>query len=379
MFQERESSDRAFQINSLDGLRGFAALIVFLSHTSSKEIYLFPFANFTGIGKSAVYLFFVLSSFLLTLQFIRKGAEAKNKKFLINYFLRRFFRIYPLYSLYLLLVLINSLVLWKIFNLNEPIGIPFVLSVEEFFKQLLLIQGKGLTWSILVEFRYYLFIPILALTYSIIFKNKLSPSILLTVTLAILSQVFWVQTRAGLKNEMIIRTSLEQYLPIFFMGSLLALIFFRWQESLLSRNKKVVLAVELLGVLAAIILIFMLPSVSSFIFGKEIKEISVNYYHEQSMLFGIIFGLLWSIVVFSCVAVSGVLRKFFETPFLRYLGFISFSVYLLHLIPISIVESTGVEIPMKGWILLLLIIAMSHISWVLIEKPTSKIRLIDIK
>lgn len=367
MFEGRELSDKKLQINSLDGLRGLAVLIVFLSHTSLAGTYLLPFTNFSGIGKSGVFLFFVLSSFLLTLPFIKKGAEAKSKTFLMNYFLRRFFRIYPLYFIYLLLGLITSLLLWKIFNLNKPVGIPFFLSFKDFVKQLLLIEGRGVTWSILVEFRYYFILPILGLTYSVFFKNKLLPSITLTIVLVILSQIFWPSSESVVNDS-----RLEPYLPIFFMGSLLALIFHKWQQSSLSSNKKVVFAIELLGILAVIILIFMIPSVSSFILGREIVY---NYYHQQFILF----GLLWSIVVFSCVAGAGLLRNFFENSFLRYLGFISFSVYLLHGIAIHFVKKVGGEMPMQGWIMLILTIIISHISWMLVEKPTSKIKLVKLK
>lgn len=366
MFQGRKLSDMALQLDSLDGLRGLAVLIVFLSHTSNAGIYLLPSLNFSGSGKSGVFLFFVLSSFLLTMPFLKKGEQAKNKEFLINYAFRRFFRVYPLYFLYLLLGLATSLALWKIFNLNEPVGIPFFLSTRDFFEHLLLTQGKGLTWSILVEFRYYFVLPILALTYSVIFKNRLLPSIALTIALIILSQIFWPQAESAPNDS-----RLGPYLPIFFLGSLVAVIFHKWQENSWNLNKPMVVLVELLGLLSIIILIIMIPAVSSIALGKHLAH---DYNHKQF----IIFGLLWSIVVFSCAAGTGVLRSFFESFFLRYLGFISFSMYLLHIIIINIIERLDVEIPMRGWIILALTITVSHLSWVLIEKPTSKIRLAKI-
>jgi peptidoglycan/LPS O-acetylase OafA/YrhL len=362
VIEGREISDRKFQIDALDGLRGLAVAIVFLSHTSNKGILLFPFADFSGTGKSGVFLFFVLSSFLLTFPFIKKGKAGKKKDFLLNYAIRRFMRIYPLYFLYLLCGLITSSILWKIFAWDEPIGIPFVLSFQEFVQHAILNQGKSVTWSILVEFRYYFVLPFLALTYSVIFKNKLIPSIALTVGLIIVSQVFWPQSEA-IPND----PRLGPYLPVFFLGSLLAVIFYRWQESSWKTDRRVMLAVELLGFVAALSLIFTIPSVSSLILGKEIP---FNYYHKQFILF----GCLWSIFLFSCLAGLGQLRRFFELPILRYLGFISFSVYLFHTIMIDLIEDVGAGIPMKGWIILLVTIAVSHGSWVLIEKPTSKVR-----
>ena len=366
MFQGRELSDKSFQLDSLDGLRGMAVLIVFLSHTSNGGIHLLPFADFSGIGKSGVFLFFVLSSFLLTLPFIKKGENAQNKTFLLNYLFRRFFRIYPLYFLYLLLALVTSLTIWKLFDHHTPVGIPFVLSFNEFLEHLFLLQGKGVTWSILVEFRYYFILPILALTYSVIFKNKILPSITLTVLLIAITQTIWPQSES-LQND----PRLGPYLPIFFMGSLLAVFFYRWKESPLSSNGKALLFIEGAGILAIIVLIFMIPSVSSSVLGKEIP---FNYYHKQF----IVFGILWSLVVFSCAVGAGKTRNFFESAFLRYLGFISFSVYLLHVIATQIIRSLGGGMPMQGWLILIFTIVISHISWMLIEKPTSKIRLIKV-
>jgi peptidoglycan/LPS O-acetylase OafA/YrhL len=367
MIEGRDLSDTKFQINSLDGLRGMAFFLVFLSHTSNAGTYLLPFANFSGIGKHGVFLFFVLSSFLLTLPFIKKREDAMNKGFLLNYAFRRFFRIYPLYFLYLLLGLVTSLTLWKILDLAKPFGIPFTLSAQDFFEHLILVQGKGVTWSIAVEFRYYFVLPVLALVYSVFFKNKLLPSIILTVILIIIGQYFWppLSGSGSIQDE----PRLGRYLPIFFMGSLLAVIFYRWQESTLSKNKKVILAIELLGFSAIFVLIYMIPSVSRIFLGNEMP---MDYYHHHYVLF----GLLWSIVLFSCLSGIGVLRNFFENRFLRYLGFISFSAYLFHGIILGAFNKLGADIPMKGWIELVLTIAVSHISWVLIEKPTSKIRLV---
>ena len=132
-------------------------------------MYLIPFADFSGIGKSGVYLFFILSSFLLTLPFIIKGNKAINLKYLINYLFRRFWRIYPLYFLYLAIAIITSSKLWATVNPTKLSNIPFFLSFIDFGKQLLLTEGRGVTWSILVEFRYYFVLPALALTYSVIF------------------------------------------------------------------------------------------------------------------------------------------------------------------------------------------------------------------
>jgi len=363
MLEGRELSYKKLQMDSLDGLRGLAVLIVFFSHTSNSGVFLLPNLNFSGIGKSGVFLFFVLSAFLLTLPFLKRGKDAANPGFLANYALRRFTRIYPLYVLYLFLSLVTTAVLWKIFDLKRPFGIPFPLSFNGFIDHIFLMQGRGVTWSILVEFRFYFFIPLLALTYSIIFRNRLLPSIALTAALTVASQLVWPQATATVNDP-----RLGPYLPIFLMGSLLALIFHRWQESSFPGNKKARILVELAGVAAAITLVSMIPSVASVLHGKIIP---FNYYHKEF----ITFGLLWSIVLFASVAGDGILKKFFSSPPLRYLGFISFSVYLLHVIAVGLIRLYVPGIPLQGWAMLLATIAISHITWTFVEKPSSKIRL----
>jgi len=107
----REISDKKYQMDSLDGLRGCAALIVVCSHTSNSGMFFLPFLDLRGIGKSGVFLFFLLSSFLLTLPLLRKGKEVLSFSVMSHYWQRRFFRIYPLYTIYLLMGVISSLVI----------------------------------------------------------------------------------------------------------------------------------------------------------------------------------------------------------------------------------------------------------------------------
>ena len=80
-------------VKSLDGLRGVAVLMVLLSHSSNQELYLFGM-DFKGIGSFGVYLFFILSSYLLDRQIAQNLLKHKtNKGYWMNYALRRFLRI----------------------------------------------------------------------------------------------------------------------------------------------------------------------------------------------------------------------------------------------------------------------------------------------
>lgn len=97
-----EASDaRAAHVHVLDGLRGLAVLIVIGSHLSNAGW--LPFPNLSGIGKSGVYLFFVLSAYLLTRAILGRSArELASARYWANYALRRILRIWPLYLVILL-------------------------------------------------------------------------------------------------------------------------------------------------------------------------------------------------------------------------------------------------------------------------------------
>src|SRR3546814_20292617 len=84
--------------DALDGLRGLAVLIVIASHLSLLGFGLVPGLPVGGIGKSGVYLFFVLSAFLLTrLLLERAPAQFADGRLWSASALRRHLRIWPLY------------------------------------------------------------------------------------------------------------------------------------------------------------------------------------------------------------------------------------------------------------------------------------------
>lgn len=105
------NSDRRFE--ELDGLRGIASLTVFFSHVFyMQKIDVVPTAISASIfrslwdGTAAVFLFFILSGFVLALPSL--GASRRPIE-LFPYIVRRIFRIYPAYifALFLSMVLMR--------------------------------------------------------------------------------------------------------------------------------------------------------------------------------------------------------------------------------------------------------------------------------
>lgn len=93
----RNSRGEPPRIRFLDGVRGFAIILVLVYHgnTLSRDSAFDSFLHdIFGSGWAGVDLFFVLSGFLITgILLDIKG----TKKFFINFYARRFLRIFPLY------------------------------------------------------------------------------------------------------------------------------------------------------------------------------------------------------------------------------------------------------------------------------------------
>jgi peptidoglycan/LPS O-acetylase OafA/YrhL len=142
--------DSRININELDGVRGLAITMVILFHC-----FRFPF------GWSGVDLFFVLSGFLITGILL----DSKNNiNYFKNFWAKRILRIFPLYYLILIIILLPK----KIFNINL-IGEPsltywFYIHNWKFTFDGSFPTGKGTLnhfWSLAIEEQFYLIFPII--------------------------------------------------------------------------------------------------------------------------------------------------------------------------------------------------------------------------
>lgn len=145
----------ALYIPSLDGIRALSFFLVFLSHAGLGSI--IP-------GGFGVTVFFLLSGFLITtllrLEFSRYGHIS-----LSSFYLRRVLRILP--PLYISMALAIGMVLIA----NEHSAIPFegtlaqALQVSNYFlifsSSGAILPGTGVFWSLAIEEHFYLLFPLL--------------------------------------------------------------------------------------------------------------------------------------------------------------------------------------------------------------------------
>jgi peptidoglycan/LPS O-acetylase OafA/YrhL len=159
--------DRLLQ---LDGLRGLAALSVFLTHyTLLDPQWGYPH-GFLGIprdGFAAVDLFFVLSGFVLARSLLASGEGY------LPFVIRRVFRLYPAYWA----ALIISALLFCVHTLThpQPSNLPFwtqPITINQAIKHFFMIsQGidyhliDPTIWSLVIEMRISLLMPLLVLGF----------------------------------------------------------------------------------------------------------------------------------------------------------------------------------------------------------------------
>jgi len=138
---------RERHLDVLDGVRGLAVLIVMLSHASGREMAVLPWLNFVGIGHVGVYLFFVLSGYLLTCNLLEGQTTGA-------FYMRRVFRIVPLYYCVLVGVLI-----YQATGQYSQSYLHISDGVHGAVMHFLFLKGDSVFWTLAAEFAFYLLLP----------------------------------------------------------------------------------------------------------------------------------------------------------------------------------------------------------------------------
>lgn len=255
---------KSARVEALTGIRGIAAWLVVLYHMRLSLTDIAPawLIGALGHGYLAVDLFFMLSGFVLWLNYapkLRAGGFASVPAFLW----RRFARIWPLHILMLAAMLCFALVLLA--TGRDTSAYPFA----ELPLQVLLIQNWGLTqtiawnhpaWSISAEWGAYLLFPLLVLACD---WQRLPSAVLVACVGAFAGLLFAVFAGAGESNlgGQITTLGLWRCLFEFSMGALTCILWQRWQGRALVAGGLLLAGLLLLvgGVLAGIAQTAFLP------------------------------------------------------------------------------------------------------------------------
>ncbi|MCR9289857.1 MAG: acyltransferase [Bacteroidetes bacterium] len=339
---------------ALDGLRGLAVLFVLLSHSSNDNLFFHEYLNFQKIGKIGVYLFFVLSAYLLDRQIALALMTGKSSKlYWKNYFLRRFLRIYPLFTISLLA-----------YGFASFMGMETMIqSKEDFFSHLFLIKGEWMYWSIPVEFKYYFISPLIMffchkyLKWDIKYMLILLSIIMVLATALTLSKSFVTDSRV----------STFRYFPIFLVGTIISIyeLLIKQKHNLEKYKQKI----EIAGGISLAIILITIPYYFQLIFDKTIPSQNAKFY--------VFFAVLWGLILITAKYGTGIIKRILEFKLLRFLGIISFSLYLFHQLILKLIISNYIVLPenIKIYIFFIFSIILSTITYLIIEKPLSKIKI----
>jgi peptidoglycan/LPS O-acetylase OafA/YrhL len=289
---------------ALDGLRGLAILLVLGFH----------FFSFIPIWKSGwigVDLFFVLSGFLITGILLR---ERDRPGFLGRFYLRRMLRILPAY--YLALVLIFFLVPAIPSEKNE---LDFFVRHQPWFwfylqNWLFIFKGPGYNnflnhfWSLAAEEQFYLLWPLILLALR---RPSILVRLLLVLLLVLMSArvVLWLLQFPGISYTDLFAFTRPDGLII---GSLAALGI--WRREAFGKTERGLILVFLLAMLFLVAI-------------REIMHIRLPY--TACLIYPFV-AAGWALVLLRSLDPGSFISSFLQVKGLRWMGKISYGVYLFH-------------------------------------------------
>jgi len=332
---------------TIDGLRFLAFFFVFFRHFTAYQ----PSSFLYETGWIGVQLFFLISAFLLTRllkeEYLNKGSINNS-----NFFTRRILRIWPLYFAYLLF----TVFFWLIKDTNQfstgrlagnIFFIDNILSAISYYNDN---PFSFHLWSISMEEQFYLILP-----FAIPWLQKQPQKktmFLFTALFAIMLAARLLCVASGAKHPFI------YVLPVsgdcFLAGILLGLGYF--DDLLKKLNGYFCLA----AVACMLAVLYFFPSKSD----TGIHQVFVYTF------VAIAFVLLFTAVVYSK---TSVVTQLMNNPIIRYLGKISYGLYIFHILGIyeAAVLCEKMNIVAPEWqlpIALVITIGLSIISYELFEK-----------
>ena len=371
----KQSDQSRDYVASLTGLRGVAALSVFLYHYGALnpgirldlsvpiigQALQFPL----GFGFAGVDLFFVLSGFLLALPFARATLSNSHQPAFGTYYKRRLLRVFPAYYAQLAIILVFGT--W--FITFKPVnGISLLAHLTMFFN----IGGDpvrplvGLWWTLPVELSFYLLLPLIAsFLRPVKWVILLTLCILLSMIYRLWSADHFIAAPAG--GVFLAASHLPGSLPEFLLGSSAALLV-QWLnlKSIKKPSPGILDSLFLTGSALALLWLWgvLLPNGAAYWSG-----------HWSMLIAPVALGLPLSMMVLSFYWGSRIGRLLFANPVVYFLGLISYSLYLWHFVvmqqAVVVFGSTWSNLSETTRFLysLILVVLVSTVSYYLFERP----------
>ena len=371
--QARHLSLIAGRVPQLDGLRGVAIMLVISLHYLNDSehgafgSFLYRFGCAFRLGWSGVDLFFVLSGFLIGgILLDARGAE----NYFSAFYVRRFFRILPLFYTWVLLFAGVSLFFGRLLSQYLPVLasdfrlLPvYFLFLQNYFTlshSSLAWYWLAPAWSLGVEEQFYLISPPLVRFLSI---PRLKSILLATLGLAPLLRtsllLLWPASRAVVTVWMPCRADSLA------IGVLAALL---WREGII-QNWYASHRTAFCVILALLSSAF--PVFTKWLFPPDAFWMATLGFSWLAFFY---VGLLLWCLLEPC----GLWSRFLQWSFLREMGRLSYCIYLIHLLVLGLCHTLlrhhrpSIATPSAALISLLaflLTLLLAKLSWHFFEHP----------
>jgi peptidoglycan/LPS O-acetylase OafA/YrhL len=152
------------KLDCIDALRGIAALSIFIYHIYGTigiitnwayPIQILP-ERFIDLTLAGIPLFFILSAFTL---YLSLDSRAGEKRKFFKFYLRRFFRIAPLFYLLMIIVVLDSVIIQKTVPSWQEILANFTFTINLVPQYSMSLFSDG--WTVGVEMLFYMVLPLI--------------------------------------------------------------------------------------------------------------------------------------------------------------------------------------------------------------------------
>lgn len=350
-------------IPEIDGLRFIAIASVVLLHLSSFLIakdtnqyedsldYSF-LKNLLSYGHLGVPLFFSISGFILAMPFAKFHIANGNPVNLKSYFLRRLTRLEPPYIIIMTILLFGAIYVAKNISFNDGIAsyLASLIYSHNFIFPENLPKLNGVTWSLEVEVQFYVLAPLMAYLFYV--KSLLARRLSLFVI-----AIFFIALNQFDFNPFHF-ISLINYFHYFLAGFLLADLYVS-NSTVIPKTK----FDSLIG-LFFFVMIWLFENAD---FKSNLHQFVWELIQFVSIFFFYYYVLFHKIF------------RFLSFKLITNVGGMCYSIYLLHYPIISMFgnpilkytfsEYTFINVSIYSLILLFLIMSISSVFFLLIEKP----------
>ena len=335
--------------SGIDFLRFLAAYTVAVTHLIINHYQ--TSLKLEIISSMAVEVFFIISGFVLAPQIIKLVSEKKFVNYRI-FLMRRWYRTIPLYVLSLV---ITSIILNKYFSIDF---IKYLFFFQNFFFIWVDEDYFSISWSLSVEEWFYVIFPIFLILISKILNFKKKNSLFIAIIFVVL--IFLIR---------FIFTNFDDW-----GSSVRRIVFFRLDAiafGFILYYFKDILRKNILNLILISFSIILTTYITYKIF-----EININENYLFIKMFSHFMIAIWgSIILIFFYLINKLINKNFVFKLNIFLGRISYSTYLFHLILIYVIGSFK-DISLTLFLIIFTVaqIIISSVLYYFFEEPILKSR-----